>query len=154
MEDYTRIPARVIQQYIDINSTYRNTSVELRSLPITSLSIYTTDGCLNRMTLSSFLSMKEWAFCNSSFNLTSVISPSNTKFCTQCKYLRHSFSILPTRFSPKSYTAVGKEPQLSMTNLTIAKMRTCRVHIYFLSLISFSRSSNNFKSSSSANCAS
>ena len=80
--------------------SHRKMSVEPRSWPTISLSIYTTDGCLNRMMLSSVLSMNPLAFCRSSFSFTSDISPSNTEFWIQCRYLRQSFSIFPTRFSP------------------------------------------------------
>ena len=51
-----------------------------------------------------------FAFCSSSFSFTSDISPSNTEFCIQCKNLRQSFSIFPTRFSPKSYTRITYIP--------------------------------------------
>ena len=40
------------------------------------------------------------------FNNTSVMLPSNTEFCIQFKYLRQSFSIFPTLFSPQSYTNI------------------------------------------------
>src|SRR5690606_30630987 len=43
---------------------------------------------------------------SNSFSFTSVISPSNTEFCIQLRYLRHSLSILPTRFSLMSYTKI------------------------------------------------
>ncbi len=97
---------RTEREGIDINGHHKKTSMELRSWPITSLSIYTCEECLNKMMLSSVLSIKVCAFCSISFNFTSDISPSNTEFCIQFKYLRQSFSIFPTRFSPKSYTRI------------------------------------------------
>ena len=92
--------------YVSIIDNYKKLSVELISLPIISFDIITCARFLKIMMLSSSLSMNLSAFICRSFSSTSVISPSNTEFCIQFKYLRQSFSILPTLFSPKSYTNI------------------------------------------------
>ena len=88
------------------SQTYKKLSVLLRSTPRISLFNHFSSLLLKIIMLSVVKSIIWLAKCFNSLSLTSVISPSKTEFCIQWRYFRQSLSILPTRFSPTSYTKI------------------------------------------------
>ena len=84
----------------------RKFSILLRSFPIICFSIHFSVRPEKIIKLSSSSSIIFSALKTNSFSFTSDISPSKTEFCIQFRYFLHSFNILPTRFSPQSYTSI------------------------------------------------
>src|SRR5690606_558433 len=80
-----------------------------------SLPVYFCERNVYKITESSSLSIN---ISNSFFNFTRLafeISPSNTEFCTQCKYFLQIFNAFPTLFSPTSYTRITNNDQPSLS---------------------------------------
>jgi hypothetical protein len=85
---------------------YKKLSVLFFSLPIISLSNHFWSRLLKIIRLSVSVSIIREALPSSSLSFTSLISPSKTEFCIQCRYCLQSLSILPTLCSPQSYTKI------------------------------------------------